>query len=83
MTTEERFTAIETRLGRLEEGHAQAVAALTAIDGSLDTLFNEIGETRKLVELMSQTLESLDSSYARMATEVQTMKRTIQQVRRG
>lgn len=94
----------ETRLARLEEGHEQVVAALTAIDGSLDTLFEEqqknrgligqlrkdigqlqetVGQLQRTIGVMGQTIDSLDASYGRMANEVQAMKQTIQQVRRG
>ncbi|MCY4522094.1 MAG: hypothetical protein OXC13_15120 [Caldilineaceae bacterium] len=74
----------------LEDRHTQVVEAMTSVDGSLDTLFTEIKETRKLIDqlqrtvgLMGQTIESLDASYGRMADELQNMKQAIRPLLAG
>ena len=66
--------------------------AMTSVDGSLDTLFeehqkhrglidqlrNDIDQLQRTVGVMGQTVESLDASYGRMADELQNMRQAIQ-----
>lgn len=64
----------------LEERHRLIVEALTALDGSLDTLFDEVKSVQKTIKELREHVDALDGSFARMETEVQSMKRAIQQV---
>ena len=64
----------------LEERHRLIVEALTALDGSLDTLFDEVKGVQKTIKELREHVDALDGSFARMETEVQSMKRAIQQV---
>ena len=50
---------------------------MTSLDGSLDTLLEEIQGTRETVSLLNQTTEALDRSMVRMDGELKSMKQAI------
>lgn len=62
----------------LDARHRKIVEALTALDGSLDTLFDEIKGVQKTIKKLREHVEALDRSFDRMETEIKSTKRAIQ-----
>ncbi|MYD89998.1 MAG: hypothetical protein F4Y08_06615 [Caldilineaceae bacterium SB0662_bin_9] len=70
---------MEARVGALEDRQEKTEAALIALDGSLDALFDEQKKLHAQVEQLHHSVGLIAETVIRMGDEIRTMQKTIRE----